>query len=196
MEDEILEAERQRNEIIKRIQEKERLLNLIQSRHAKGRLQEIKEFYRPISYERGVELRKMLIERLKQWKVPEADYEEIVNKYFQEYKNFCFNFPLTEKIREDNFFVYYQSLDLLNYMESINPETALNECNQFKQFMLDKNKEFATKLVLDEMERQYKYKSDVYQYNTIDEFEENNLLDEIDNRYNFEPRSSILNRKK
>ena len=293
MEDEILEAERQRNEIIKRIQEKERLLNLIQSRHAKGRLQEIKEFqnnynlrqeqqnknqdiqdetkksisqkqslpqkypleetkeinekelanikfnsfqqgvnyismvkklqrgyrryvlyknkkrlrnyylnklikefYRPISYERGVELRKMLIERLKQWKVPEADYEEIVNKYFQEYKNFCFNFPLTEKIREDNFFVYYQSLDLLNYMESINPEIALNECNQFKQFMLDKNKEFSTKLLLDEMERQYKYKSDVYQYNTIDEFEENNLLDEIDNRYNFEPRSSILNRKK
>ena len=293
MEDEILEAERQRNEIIKRIQEKERLINLIQSRHAKGHLQEIKEFqnnynlkqgqqsqnqeiqedikksisqkpslpqklpfeeskeikekelanikfnsfqqgvnyismvkrlqrgyrkhilyknkkrlrnyylnklikefYRPISYERGVELRKMLIERLKQWKVPEADYEEIVNKYFQEYKNFCFNFPLAEKIREDNFFVYYQSLDLLNYMESINPETALNECNQFKQFMLDKNKEFATKLVLDEMERQYKYKSDVYEYNTIDEFEENNLLDEIDNRYNFEPRSSILNRKK
>jgi len=31
--------------------------------------------------------------------------------------------------------------------------------------------------------------------NTIDEFEENNLLDEIDNRYNFEPRSSILDKK-
>ena len=44
MEDEILEAERQRNEIIKRIQEKERLINLIQSRHVKGGLQEIKEF--------------------------------------------------------------------------------------------------------------------------------------------------------
>ena len=187
MENEILEAERQRNEIIKRIQEKERLINLIQSRHVKGGLNEIKEFqdkyklqkekedqnifkqeqakftfsnemekekeigkeieksqkkeisekelasikfnsfqkglnyitmikklqrafrnyilyknkkkkrneylyklkkefYKPISFERGVELRKMLIDRLKQWKVPENDYEEIVNKYFDEYK--------------------------------------------------------------------------------------------------------------
>ena len=269
MEDEILEAERQRNEIIKRIQEKERLINLIQSRHLKEVLQEIKEFqnkynlqqeqqdqqkepiqdnikksisqkqsqvqnipfeesketnekelanikfnsfqqgvnyismikrlqrayrkmilkrnkkrlrnyylnklikefYRPISFERGVELRKMLIERLKQWKAPEEDYEIIVNKYFEEYKNFCFNFPYTEKIREDNFFIYYQSLDLLNYMESINQETALNECNQFKNFMLDKNKEFSTKLLLDEMEKQYKYKNDIHEYNTIDEFE-------------------------
>ena len=44
MENEILEAERQRNEIIKRIQEKERLINLIQSRHIKGGLNQIKEF--------------------------------------------------------------------------------------------------------------------------------------------------------
>ena len=176
MENEILEAERQRNEIIKKIQEKERLISLIQSRHVKGGLNEIKEFqdkynlqkeqenliilkdkptvltfskgfekekeiekemeksqkkeisekelaslkfnsfqqgvnyismikrvqrayrkyilnkskrkkrneylyklkkefYKPISFERGVELRKILIDRLKQWKVPEEDYE-------------------------------------------------------------------------------------------------------------------------
>ena len=62
--------------------------------------------------------------------------------------------------------------------------------------MLDKNKEFATKLLVDEMEKQYRYKNDIYEYNTIDEFEENNLLDEIDNRYHFEPRSEILKRKK
>ena len=80
-------------------------------------------------------------------------------------------------------------------MDNIRPETALKDCNQFKSFMLNKNKEFSTKLLLDEMERQYKYKSDVYEYNTIDEFEENNLLDEIDNRYKFEPRSNILNKK-
>ena len=293
MEDEILEAERQRNEIIKRIQEKERLINLIQSRHVKGGLKEIKEFqdkynlqkdqeeqqkqdilkqsslksptiltqkkedeipeaqkenekefanikfnsfqqgvnylamvkkvqrsfrsyllyknkkrlrnyylnklikefYKPISYERGAELRKMLIERLKQWNVPDSEYEDIVNKYFEEYRNFCLTFPEAERIREDNFFIYYQTLDLLKYMENIKPETALNDCNQFKQFMLDKNKEFSTKLIIDEMEKQYRYKNDVYQYNIIDEFEENNLLDEIDNRYNFEPRSVILNKK-
>ena len=155
----------------------------------------IKEFYKPISYERGAELRKMLIERLKQWNVPDSEYEDIVNKYFEEYRNFCLTFPEAERIREDNFFIYYQTLDLLKYMENIKPETALNECNQFKQFMLDKNKEFSTKLIIDEMEKQYRYKNDVYQYNIIDEFEENNLLDEIDNRYNFEPRSVILNKK-
>ena len=155
----------------------------------------IKEFYKPISYERGAELRKMLIERLKQWNVPDSEYEDIVNKYFEEYRNFCLTFPEAERIREDNFFIYYQTLDLLKYMENIKPETALNDCNQFKQFMLDKNKEFSNKLIIDEMEKQYRYKNDVYQYNIIDEFEENNLLDEIDNRYNFEPRSVILNKK-
>ena len=46
-----------------------------------------------------------------------------------------------EKIREDNFYVYFQCLDLLNYMDNIRPETALKECNQFKSFMLNKNKE-------------------------------------------------------
>ena len=155
----------------------------------------IKEFYKPITYERGAELRKILIERLKQWRVPESDFQYIVNQYFEEYRNFCYSFPETERVREDNFFIYYQTLDLLKYMENIKPETALNDCNQFKQFMLDKNKEYSTKLIIDEMEKQYKYKNDVYQYNIIDEFEENNLLDEIDNRYNFEPRNSILNKK-
>lgn len=294
MENEILEAERQRNELIKRIQEKERLISLIQSKHIKGGLNEIKEFqdkynlqkeqeenekkenleqsklnklknlsiskeskvsqpkkesnekefanikfnsfqqgvnyinmikkvqrsyrkyilnkdrrrlrnyylnklikefYKPITFERGAELRKILIQRLKQWKVPDIEYEEIVNRYFEEYRNFCFTFPERQRLREDNFFVYYRCLDLLKYMENIKPETAFNECNQFKQFILDKNKEYSTKLMIDEMEKQYKFKNDVYQYNTIDEFEENNLLDEIDNRYNFEPRSSILDKK-
>ena len=60
--------------------------------------------------------------------------------------------------------------------------------------MVDKNKEFSTKLLGDEMEKQYRYKNDIYEY-TIDEFEENNLLDEIDNRYHFELRSEILKRK-
>ena len=44
MENEILEVEKQRQEIIKRIQEKERLINLIKSRHVKGDMNEIKEF--------------------------------------------------------------------------------------------------------------------------------------------------------
>ena len=44
MKNEILEAEKQRQEIIKRIQEKERLISLLKSRHVKGDLNEIKDF--------------------------------------------------------------------------------------------------------------------------------------------------------
>ena len=285
MENEILEVERQRQEIIKRIQEKERLINLIKSKHVKGDLNEIKEFqkkykqktepqsqikpeieepkkqeneipipeednidkktlaslkfnsvkygmdylsklkqvqrafrryllnkkrnslknhylkklvsefYKPITLERAAELRKIMIQKLKQLKVPEKEKKDIINQYFQDYKDFCFTFPEQEKLREDNFFVYYQCIDLLNYMEELNPETALEEGGPFKQFMLDRNKEFSTKLMIDQMEKQYRFKNDVYQYTFIDEFEENNLLDEIDNRYNFEPRNEILNKR-
>ena len=287
MDNEIIEVEKQRQEIIKRIQEKERLINLIKSKHVKGDLNEIKdfqkkyleqkeppsqlksqlieeqkkeneipieggeennidkktlanlkfnsfqygydyisrlkqiqrafrryilnkkknllrhyylnkliqEFYKPISLERGAELRKIMIQKLKLLKVPEKDMKDIVNQYYKEYKDFCFNFPEHEKLREDNFFVYYQCIDLLNYMENLKPETALEEGGPFKQFMLDKNKEFSTKIMIDQMEKQYRFKNDVYQDTFIDEFEENNLLDEIDNRYNFEPRSEILNKK-
>ena len=286
MENEILEVEKQRQEIIKRIQEKERLINLIKSRHVKGDMNEIKEFqkkynetkiekqpelikeeskkdlneiipnddennnidkktiaalkfnsfqygfnyitklkqiqracrrfllikkkrklryyylnklinefYKPISLERGAELRKIMIQKLKQLKVPEKEMKDVINQYYKEYKDFCFNFPEHENLREDNFFIYYQCMDLLNYMENLKPETALEKGEQFNQFMLDKNKEFSTKLLIDQMEKQYRYKNDIYEDTFIDEFEENNLLDEIDNRYNFEPRKNILNKK-
>ena len=287
MENDIIEVEKQRQEIIKRIQEKERLINLIKNSDIKGDITELKEFqkkynekklekiqdfqkpeekkelneiiqndseennnidkktlaslkfnsfqyginyvtklkqiqrafrkynlnkkkkllryyylnkliaefYKPISLERGAELRKIMIQKLKQLKVPEKDMKDVVNQYYKEYKEFCFNFPEHEKLREDNFFVYYQCIDLLKYMDNLKPETALETGEVFKQFMLDKNKEFATKLMIDEMEKQYRFKNDVYQDTFIDEFEENNLLDDIDNRYNFESRNDILNKK-
>ena len=287
MENDIIEVEKQRQEIIKRIQEKERLINLIKNSNIKGDITELKEFQKkynekklekiqdfqkpeekkelneiiqndseennnidkktlaslkfnsfqyginyvtklkqiqrafrkyilnkkkkllrhyylnkliaefckPISLERGAELRKIMIQKLKQLKVPEKDMKDVVNQYYKEYKEFCFNFPEHEKLREDNFFVYYQCIDLLKYMDNLKPETALETGEVFKQFMLDKNKEFATKLMIDEMEKQYRFKNDVYQDTFIDEFEENNLLDDIDNRYNFESRNDILNKK-
>ena len=175
MDNEIIEVEKQRQEIIKRIQEKERLINLIKSKHVKGDLNEIKdfqkkyieqkeppsqlkpqlieeqkkeneipiegeeennidkktlanlkfnsfqygydyisrlkqiqrafrryilnkkknllrhyylnkliqEFYKPISLERGAELRKIMIQKLKQLKVPEKDMKDIVNQYYK-----------------------------------------------------------------------------------------------------------------
>lgn len=270
--DDIIEVERQRQELMKKIQEKERLLDLIKSSHVKGDLKEIKEFqnkynlriknqkeeeaqkpeikeheipqeenielndedlvkktlfalkfqkayrryilnkkknslrhyylnkliaefYKPISLERGAELRKIMIQKLKQLKIDEKDMKDVVEQYFKEYKDFCFSFPEKEKLREDNFFTYYQCIDLLDYMENLDPQNALEKGTQFKQFMLDKNKEFATKMKIDEMEKQFRSKNDVYQYTVIDDFEENQLLDDIDNRYNFENRNDIINKK-
>ena len=45
------------------------------------------------------------------------------------------------------------------------------------------------------MEKQFRSKNDIYQYTVIDDFEENQLLDDIDNRYNFENRNDIINKK-
>ena len=44
MENDIIEVEKQRQEIIKRIQEKERLINLIKNSNIKGDITELKEF--------------------------------------------------------------------------------------------------------------------------------------------------------
>lgn len=269
---EILEAERQRQEIIKKIQEKERLLDLLKSKHVKGGIDEIKEFqkkynlkqkqkkeeveqkleskeheipqeekvvlnneevikktlfaikfqkayrryilrkkkeslkylylnklisefYKPISLERGAELRKIMIQKLKQLNFEEKDMKEVVEKYFKEYQDFCFSFPEKEKLREDNFFTYYQCADLLDYLEDLKPEIELENGSKFKKFILDKNKEFSIKMKIDEMEKQFRSKNDVYKYTVIDDFEENQLLDDIDNRYNFENRYDILNKK-
>ena len=177
MENDIFEVERQRQEIIKRIQEKERLINLIKSKHVKGDLNEIKEFqrkykekiepenqikeepkneeheiaiheeenidkktlaslkfnsfqlgmdylfklkqiqrafrkyllnkkknllrnkylnklisefYGPITLERGAELRKIMLQKLKQLKVPEKEMKDIVNQYYEEKIIFLF----------------------------------------------------------------------------------------------------------
>ena len=58
----------------------------------------LKEFYRPISFEKGGELRKMFIEWLKQWKAPEEDYEIIVNKYLKNIKIFVLIFNTLKKL--------------------------------------------------------------------------------------------------
>ena len=278
--EEILEVERQRQELLKRIQEKERLMDLIQSNHIKGGLNEIQSFqekrelqkkkeekeleelrsqrkkttttdevdkefnnikinsfqqgismitmvkkiqrfwrkyqffknkelirdsylrklldnfYAPITYERVAEIRKEIIKKLKSMRIPEGDqYEDLVNSYFNNYKEFCRNFPSSQYVRESNFFIFYQCLDMLKFMENLKNEDPLIKCDKFEKFMLDRNKEFSTKIKVDQMERGYKFNDDTYLYNIIDDFEENTILDEIDNRYNFEKRSVILNKK-
>lgn len=156
----------------------------------------IKEFYSPISFDRVTELRKEIVQKLKSIKeIDPNDYQITTDTYLNNYKLFNEEFPIKEYLRENNFLNYYQGLELLKHLESMKNQNSLDEGKIFDLFMLDKNKEFTTKLRINEMEKAYRYKNDYYQYDTIDDFEESAILDEIDMRYNFESRENILNKK-
>ena len=82
MENEILEVEKQRQEIIKRIQEKERLINLIKNRHVKGDMNEIKEFqkkYNETKLEKPSELIKQESNKDLNEIIPNENNEELVD---------------------------------------------------------------------------------------------------------------------
>ena len=76
MKNEILEAEKQRQEIIKRIQEKERLISLLKSRHVKGDLNEIKDFQKKFNEQNKNNLFETLNEEQKIEKENEIKNEE------------------------------------------------------------------------------------------------------------------------
>ena len=76
-------------------------------------------------------------------------------------------------------------------MEFINK----NEINKFNKFKLDVNKMSWVRNYVNRKENAYNNKTDFYDNFDIDDFEENALLNEIDERYGFEKRSDILNKK-
>lgn len=152
------------------------------------------EVYKPISYERSVELRKQLLEKLKTMKIPEEkDYEMLINKYFNMYKEFCVNFPQREFIREENILLFYKNFELLKHLENLKNENE--RWTLFTTFMLDKNRQVHVRKRLDEMEKAYNSNAWWYEDGYYDDFEENNLLDEIDNRYGYKKRSEIFDFK-
>jgi hypothetical protein len=152
-----------------------------------------KDFHKPISHNRIIETRNQLIKKLETMDYPSPDdYEKIVNFYFENYKAFNFEFPLNEELRLDNFFIYYQNLELVKYMESLKGN---DDIIQFNKFKLDKNKMPLIRNIVNKMENDYNNKNDFYSNYEIDDFEENAILDEIDERYHFEKRSDILNKK-
>ena len=152
-----------------------------------------KDFHKPISNNRIVDIRNQLIKTLETVEYPSPDdYQYLINDYFEKYKKFNFEFPETEELRLDNFFLYYQNLELVKYMESLKGN---EEIIQFNKFLLDKNKMPLIRNKVDKMENEYNNKNDFYENYEIDDFEENAILDEIDERYHFEKRSDILNKK-
>lgn len=152
------------------------------------------EFFLPISYERAVELRKDLINRLEnKINLNNIDYEDLINKYFQYYTNFCDSFPQTLKTREENFMYYFQCVEMIKYMENLKENWEFMQ--KFNKFMLNKNKISRIKNRVDNMEKAFLAKTDYADYLEIDDFEENKILDEIDHRYGYENRNKILEKK-
>ena len=171
---------------------------LLNANHEKTKNKYLRQYreeaYKPISYERSVELRKQLLEKLKTMKIPEEkDYEMLINKYFNMYKEFCVNFPQREFIREENILLFYKNFELLKHLENLKNENE--RWTLFTTFMLDKNRQVHVRKLLDEMEKAYNSNAWWYEDGYYDDFEENNLLDEIDNRYGYKKRSEIFDFK-
>jgi hypothetical protein len=151
------------------------------------------EFFVPITYERAVELRKILINRLETQKdLKNINYEELINKYFQQYSTFCFTFPDQVRTREENYMYYFQCLEMIKYMENLKDNDLIIK---FNKFMLNKNKIPGIINRVNKMELAYLAKTDYSDYLDIDDFEENTILDEIDQRYGYESRQKILEKK-
>ena len=155
----------------------------------------------PITYERAAELRKIIIERIKCMKFPnENDFQFLVNDYFNKYRDFCIDFPNSLYTRETNFLLMFQCIEIVNYFDDLEKnmkkgENMASYAVNFNRFMLDKNKEILCRMKVDDMEKKFLNKNTWYQYTVIDDFEENNILNEIDARYEFESRDEILRKK-
>ena len=150
------------------------------------------EFHRTIPQSRIIELRKKLIAKLESMDdIDPNRYEDIINTYFQYYKDFNLNYPEHEELRLNNFFTLFRTQELIKYMEFLNK----NEINKFNKFKLDVNKMSWVRNYVNRKENAYNNKTDFYDNFDIDDFEENALLNEIDERYGFEKRSDILNKK-
>ena len=149
------------------------------------------ETFAPLKFERGMEIKKEMTKNLKQAKVPPPEeYQRVINKYFDDYYSFCIDFPRQERLREDTHFRYHQIKDMITYMNDIKDKDE-----KFDKFMLDKNREVHIRKRVDKMEDAHKNKAWWYDCVDYDDFEETQLLDEIDLRYKFEKRDDILNKK-
>lgn len=155
-------------------------------------------FFGGISFDKVAELRKDITKRLRTMKIPSAEgdnYKYLVNNYFNMYRNFCENFPESTFIRENNFYNFFQCQELLNYIETMKDKKNFEGAENFNKFLLDRNRQYSAKVKVDKLEKAYLSKNLWYHYAEFDDFEENNLLDTIDEMYGFENRENILNKK-
>lgn len=152
-----------------------------------------KSFYDPISFDRAAELQKEIVMRLKaMFSHEEKDYTALINNYYTNYYQFCVDFPYHMEIRDNKILFYYQCLALVEHIEKTN---NLELLSKFTQFKLNENQKNEIKREVDQILESIESKAVWYQYSNIDDFEEENMLNEIDLMYNFENRSDILRKK-
>lgn len=152
-----------------------------------------REFFAPLKYDRVNVLKTEIINRIKSKEMPNrnTDFQEVLNNYYSNYKNFNEEFPDLVKLKSDNLSKYYQCMSLVNHMAT---QTDLNNIRKFNDFYMNRPKEQSTKK-LNEILESIEQKMWWYRYRDMDDFEENNIVNEIDSHFGFEKISDIYNRK-
>jgi hypothetical protein len=152
-----------------------------------------REFFAPLKYDRVNVLKNEMINKIKSKEMPSrsTDFQEVLNEYYTRYKSFNEDFPDFFKLRTDNLSKYYQCMSLVNHMST---QTDLNKMNKFNDFYLNVKKEQTGKKlnsILDSIEHKMWW----YKYRDMDDFEENNIVNEIDSHFQFQRIGDILSKK-
>jgi hypothetical protein len=152
-----------------------------------------REFFAPLKYDRVSILKNEMINKIKSKEMPNrnTDFQEILNTYYAGYKVFNEDFPDLVKLKSDNLSKYYQCMSLVNHMVT---QTELNKMQKFNDFYLNRPKEQSTKK-LNEILESIEQKMWWYRYRDMDDFEENNIVNEMDSHFGFEKISNIYNKK-
>jgi hypothetical protein len=150
-----------------------------------------KNLLNPLKFDRANEIKQGIINSIKTKQRPDkhTDYQSILNEYFSNYKTFNEDFPGHLSIRSSNISKFYQCQSMINHLSM---QTSLDHLNKFREFYLDstKLKEKELKKMFDHLES----KLDIFQCE-VDDFEEANLINEIDLHFNLQRTKTYDNLK-
>lgn len=170
------------------------------SRKSKDRLAQLyindtnREFFSQMKMERVNQLKQEIVNNIKSSEMPNknTDFQEILNIYYSNYQKFNDEFPDHIRIRNDNLSKYYQCISMLNHM---NTQTNLNSMYKFNSFYIDQSKRSQIRTKLDKILNSIENKMWWYKYRDMDDFEDNNIINEIDSHFNFERIEDIMAKK-
>ena len=150
------------------------------------------QLFAPLKYERVNYLKNELVTNLKSKEMPShnTDFTAILNDYYNKYKYFNEEFPYHVKLRNDIVGKYYQCINLIDHMAT---QRNLEETSKYDKIYI-KKPEIKTRF--EKITESIDQKMWWYKYRDVDDFEENNILNEIDSLYGFQKVGDILNIRK